>query len=399
MAVPFVELNFLETMVQICINDKKIHLRYVRRMENQDEYMMQKALALSKKARVIAPPNPWVGCVIVNDGQIVGQGYTQPVGSSHAEVVALREAGSRAKGATAYVTLEPCCHFGRTPPCTKALIEAKVSKVVIGLKDPDSNVSGKGIEELKSAGIDVTLGVAEESIHSLLTPYLYHRQTGLPYCIGKAAISIDGRIAAKDGSSKWISSLKAREEGHRLRAESQAIIIGAKTASSDLPRLTIRHESIVPSKPPLRVVLDSRGSVLPKGPLFEEKEAPTLIVTTEKAPKKIKEQWQAAGVEVATVSLDPCGSGVDLQELLELLGKRNILQVLVEGGGTLLGGFMEKKILQTFHAFIGPCFLGNEGLPLLKTSIPSIGSAFNMQLADVRLFDDTVNINYINASC
>lgn len=364
-------------------------------MISQDERLMEKAIALSLKARIISPPNPWVGCLIVNHGVIVGEGYTQCAGSSHAEVIALQQAGKQASGSTVYVTLEPCSHYGRTPPCTRSLIEAKVSRVVIGLQDPDIHVCGNGILQLREAGIDVVVGVGEKAISENLAPYLYHRRTGHPYCIGKAAISIDGRIAAQDGSSQWISSPEARQETHRLRAESQAIIIGAGTACSDKPKLTVRNQEIMPTTPLLRVVLDSRGSVPPEGPLFDDKEAPTLIVTSESAPKAVVERWLAKGVEVAVIPANPNGAGVDLHSLLSLLGKREVLQVLVEGGGKLLGSFLENRLLQKFRAFIGPCFLGDKGIPVLQTNaIQTLNDAYKMQLLDVHIFGHTVNINY-----
>lgn len=366
-------------------------------MQSKDEVMMERALKLSLKARLISPPNPWVGCVIVKDGHIIGEGHTQPPGQAHAEVMALRQAKDNAAGATVYATLEPCSHFGKTPPCTKALIEAKVARVVIGLVDPDDNVSGKGIHQLKAAGIEVVTGVCADAITRALEPYLYHRKTGRPFCVGKTAVSIDGRIAAQDKTSQWISSPEARQEAQRYRAESQAILVGAGTACADKPRLTVRDQQQMPMKPPLRVVLDSKGRVPAEGPLFDTKETPTLIVTTEECPKDVRKRWLEHNVEVAIVSKGANGTGVNLEETLDLLGKRGVLQILIEGGGIVLGSFFEMGLIQRFHLFVGPVVLGNHGLPAVSTdAITTLSEGFKLRLLGVEVFGDTVCINYTN---
>ena len=363
--------------------------------KSQDEIMMHRAILLAYEARTIAPPNPWVGCVITKNGQIIGEGFTQQPGKHHAEIMALNAAGSQSRGATAYVTLEPCSHYGRTPPCTNALLEAGIKRVVIGIKDPDPHVQGSGIAQLRAAGVEIVEGIHAVSIKKQLAPYLHQRTTKLPYCVGKCAVSIDGRTAAKDGSSQWISSEAARHDAHQLRAESQAIIIGAGTAIADEPRLTVRHTTKSPLQPPLRVIVDAAGKVPPKGPLFNTDEAPTLIITSPKCHEKIKKEWKEAGVEVATLPNDPSGKGVDLHHLLDLLGKRNIVQALIEGGPTLLGKFVEEKLLQQFRLYVGPLILGEEGLPLFKmSSIPTLNSAPKLQLMDSQLFGDTVRIDY-----
>jgi len=360
-----------------------------------DELMMQHALELSMKARVIAPPNPWVGCVITNDNEIVGEGYTQPPGQAHAEVVALKQAKEKARRSTVYVTLEPCSHFGRTPPCSNALIEAQVSRVVIGLEDPDCKVHGQGIAQLRAAGIEVITGVCSDLIRQSLAPYLHQRKTGRPYCIAKGAVSIDGRIGAVDGTSQWISSPEARHEAHRLRAESQAILVGAGTACKDLPRLTIRDIAQPPIKPPLRVILDAQGKVLATGPLFDTKDAPTLIFTTQECPQQVKRSWEQCGVEVAVISKAKDGIGVNLEEVVDILGKRGILQVLIEGGGSIIGAFMDAQLLHSFNLNIGACILGNQGIPLVRTdAIGTLSQAVKLNLIDVKVFGDTVRLNY-----
>lgn len=367
----------------------------MREISQQDERMMRRALDLSSHARIIAPPNPWVGCIIMNNNKIIGEGYTQPPGQAHAEAAALHQAKDHAQGATVYVTLEPCSHFGRTPPCTQALIDAKVKRVVIGVQDPDPQVQGKGIARLQAAGIEVSTGAAKDEITRSLASYLHHRRTGRPYCLAKAAASIDGRVAAADGTSQWISSEQARQDVQKLRAESQAILIGAGTACKDLPRLTVRQTPQLPLVPPLRVILDAKGSVPAQGPLFDTAVAPTLILTTEKCPAEVKRSWLQHHVDVVAVSPSPNGLGVDLQEALDVLGKRGILQVLVEGGGTVLGAFFEAKLLQHFCLYIGARILGSKGIPLLKTElITTLAEAPQLNLLETKTFGDTVRIDY-----
>ena len=360
-----------------------------------DKKMMERAIALAEKARFIAPPNPWVGCVIAKGTEIIGEGFTSPPGSSHAEVNALKQAGRRAEGSTAYVTLEPCCHYGRTPPCTKALIASKIKRVVIGLQDPDSCVSGKGIAELKAAGIQVDLQLCKEKISSLLAPYMHHRKTGLPYCIGKAAVSIDGRIAAEDGSSQWLTGEEARRDVHSLRAESQAILIGAGTAVKDHPSLTVRDSPERPLKPPLRVVLDAKGVVKPPTPLFDLALASTLIITTESCDKSTWICWQQQGIETAIVNPASDGRGVNLSEVLKLLGERGVVQLLIEGGGRILGSFLEEKLLQQLTLYIAPCILGNRGIPLFQLEgVHTLSQAPRLNVQSFSLLGSSMRLDY-----
>src|SRR5688572_586191 len=245
---------------------------------------MAQAVALGERGRLTAAPNPWVGCVVVAaDGQVVGRGFHRRAGEPHAEVHALRQAGDRARGATAYVTLEPCAHQGRTPPCAPALVEAGVSRVVVAVLDPDEKVAGRGIEILRAAGIAVDIGVAAEDAARSLAPYLHHRRTGRPQCLLKTATSTDGRTAAADGTSQWITGPEARADAHRLRAESGAVVVGAGTALADRPMLTFRsldfEEGLTPPQP-LRVLIDAAGRVPADGPLFDPTLAPTLVITT-----------------------------------------------------------------------------------------------------------------------
>lgn len=364
-------------------------------IQPQDAAMMAKALGLANLARVIAPPNPWVGCVIVNEDRIVGEGFTQAPGRAHAEIVALEQAKALSKGSTAYVTLEPCAHYGRTPPCVNALIEAGISRVVIGIQDPDVHVHGKGVALLRAARIAVTEGVLSEEISRSLAPYLWHRRTGLPYCLLKGATSIDGRAAAADGTSQWISSDEAREDCHRIRAESQAILVGSGTANADLPSLTVRGVDKQPSRPPLRVILDSHGSTQAEGPLFNMSLAPTLIFTSSLCPQKIRKDWENSGVEVETVSLAENGMGVDLGSVMNSLGKRGILQVMVEGGGKILGAFLEENIFNHLTIYVGNRVLGNGGTPLFGLdSITTLEGSPKLRLLDAAVLGNSVRLDY-----
>lgn len=353
---------------------------------------MQQAIALAEKARWQAPPNPWVGCVIVKDGLIVGEGYTQPPGQAHAEVCALQQAQEKAKGATLYVTLEPCAHTGRTPPCTQALIQAGIREVYYGVQDPDTRVKGKGASQLQQAGIQVMQGICEKEIQHSLAPYLYQRQTGLPYTLLKAAISLDGRTAAADQTSQWITCDQAREDVHLQRAASQAILIGAGTALKDFPMLTVRHSSYTLSYQPLRVLLDAKGVVPARGPLFDQRLAPTLVMTTSQSSQSRQNEWRSTGAEVAIVSAS--SKGVDLQEAWQLLGKRSILQVLVEGGATLHTALLETSLVNRLLVYIGPLFLGPSGHPFYQKEIATLQQAQRLALHEVQKLGSCVRLDY-----
>lgn len=323
-------------------------------------HAMDRALELGESARRHSPPNPWVGCVIVRDGTVVGEGATMPPGGPHAEIVALEHAGSRARGATAFVTLEPCAHHGRTPPCADALVDAGLVRVVIALEDPDPRVAGAGTARLRDHGIAVEIGTGADCARESLAPYLHHRRTGRAWCLVKTAMSLDGRIAAADGSSRWITGPQARADGHRFRAESQAIVVGAGTALADRPTLTARDVQPPVDRQPVRVVLDARGRVPAEGPLFDTAVAPTLIITTEAAPSDVVDAWRAAGAKVETVAA--AAGGVDLEAALGLLGSHGVLQVLVEGGAELHGALLTAGLVDRVVAYVAPTVLGAGGL-------------------------------------
>ncbi len=363
------------------------------------EPLLRRALALGELGRRRSAPNPWVGCVLVApDGTVVGEGTTEPPGRRHAEIMALAAAGSRARGATAYTTLEPCSHHGRTPPCTDALVEAGVVRVVVALADPDPDVSGRGIAALRDRGVEVevTSGPVVADVRRSLAPYLHHRRTGRAFCVLKTATSLDGRTAAADGSSRWITGPEARADAHDLRADSQAVVVGAGTALADRPMLTVRDASPPPvERPPRRVLLDAQGRVPATGPLFDPDLAPTLVVTTEIAPAASVDAWCAAGAKVETVAPAAAGRGVDLAATLALLGREGVLQALVEGGATLHGALLGADLVDRVVAYVAATVLGANGRPALDfDGPPSIDDAPRWKLASVARLGDDVRLDY-----
>jgi diaminohydroxyphosphoribosylaminopyrimidine deaminase/5-amino-6-(5-phosphoribosylamino)uracil reductase len=342
---------------------------------------MEHALALGEMARLLSPPNPWVGCVIVKGAKMVGSGYTQPPGQQHAEKIALSIAGDNAKGATLYVTLEPCTHWGRTPPCVDAIIAAGIARVVIALSDPDIRVAGNGIKLLQLAGIEVDVGIGEDVALRSLQAYLYQRKNDLPFCVLKTATSIDGKIAAQDGSSQWITSPEARLDGHRYRAYSQAIAVGAGTACRDNPQLTVRHPSLHPHTPPLRVVFDSSGRTPASGALFDGK-APTLIFTTDRVSTEQTDRWRHAGASVEVVPSTSNGK-IDLAAALRILSQRGVLQLLIEGGAELHSSFLEQGLAQQLLCYTGNTLLGIAGYSCYHGASPTnISKAPRLQLQE-----------------
>ncbi len=291
--------------------------------EQHTDPWMTRAIELGASQRATSPPNPWVGCVIVAADGRVFEGATQAVGGKHAEIMALDAAGEAANGATVYVTLEPCCHVGRTPPCTDALIRAGVARVVVGIQDPDKRVAGAGMRALEAAGITVTSTPApiQRAIAQSLEPYLHHRRTGRPFVVCKLAASLDGATAALDGSSQWITGPVARTDAHRLRAESDAIIVGAGTVRFDNPSLTVRHVE-APRGDPTRIVL---GTIPPGAKILPAQEHH--------------------------------GS---LQVLLDELGKQNMLQVLVEGGASVAHAFHHEGLVNRYVLYVAPVFFGGD---------------------------------------
>ncbi len=364
-------------------------------MTTTDDEFMSQAIAAAELARLRTPPNPWVGCVLVRDGVVIGTGATQPPGGPHAEVEALTAAGD-AHGASAYVTLEPCSHHGRTPPCADALIAAGITRVVVAIEDPDADVAGQGLARLRAAGIDVTVGVGADRVARQLAPYLHHRRTGRAFALLKTAMSLDGRTSAADGSSQWITGPEARADAHRLRAESQAIVVGPATARADRPSLTVRDAPVAPAGQPLRVLLDAKGQVPVAGPLFDTALASTLVVTTAAAAATVHDEWSAAGAKVVTVDPGVDGRGVDLVAVLSLLGtEHGVLQAMIEGGGKLHGAFVAEGLADRIVTYVAPVVLGERGRAVVAYPGPdALAAATRLQVSDVRPIGADVRITY-----
>jgi diaminohydroxyphosphoribosylaminopyrimidine deaminase/5-amino-6-(5-phosphoribosylamino)uracil reductase len=344
---------------------------------------MRRALEEARRAFGSTSPNPWVGCVIMRDGRIVGEGYTQPPGGPHAEVIALRRAAEYARGATVYVTLEPCSHHGRTPPCTDALIAAGVEKVVYAIDDPDEKVSGSGRTALVSGGIEVESGDGAEESERLLEAYVKHRRTGLPFVIAKYAASLDGRIAASSGDSRWVSGPETLKWTHANRPSLDAILVGASTVVVDDPLLTARPGGVESARQPLRVVLDSSGR-MPANARVLTGGSKTLVATTERSPESWRRDIEATGAEVLVLPADT-HSRVLLPALLEDLGRRGILILLVEGGGVVLGSFFDQRLVDKVTAVIAPLIVGAADAP---AAVAGEGAAYMREA--VRLRDITV---------
>ena len=321
------------------------------------DYMKQ-ALSLAKLALGQVSPNPAVGALVVKDGEAAGQGYTQPPGSWHAEVMALKQAAEKARGGELYVTLEPCCHYGRTPPCTQAIIEAGISEVHLATLDPNPLVSGKGADELEREGIKVYLGEHEEEAKEVNEAYTKFITTGTPLVTAKFAVSLDGKIATRSGDSKWISGSEARKYVHNLRYTADAIMAGVNTVLADDPRLTARcggGTGGTARKQPLRVIVDSRGRTPFTAKVFS-KPGKVLLALGQSVEPERKKAFARAGAEILELPL--AGGLVDLERLLKALGEREITSVLVEGGGILLGSLFDHGLVDKVVAFIAPIIIG-----------------------------------------
>ena len=342
------------------------------------EAHMRRALALAERGWGRVAPNPLVGAVILDEaGTVVGEGWHEGPGTPHAEVVALREAGPRAAAGTAVVTLEPCNHTGRTGPCTQALIRAGVARVVAATPDVDPDVRGGGSDALRDAGIDVEVGLLSERARRMNAAFERHVTTGRPFVIVKSAVSLDGKSAAADGTSKWITSDEARADVHRLRAWADAILVGSGTVLADDPALTIRSPDLADARPPLRVVLDATGRVPPDRKLFDTA-APTIVATTHRAPQRRIADWERAGAEVLVLDADR--SGVALAALLEALGKRDVQGVLVEGGATLAWSAIRDRLVDRFVVYVAPRIVGGATAPGLVAGAGFVPISASMPL-------------------
>ncbi len=330
-------------------------------LRQSDNFFMKKALRLALMGAGMTSPNPLVGAVVVNgDGVIVGKGYHQQVGGPHAEVNALRNAGGAARGAVLYVTLEPCNHYGRTPPCTRAILDAGISRVVFGMADPNREVAGGGAQALKQAGLEVSGGVLEKECRAVNQPFIKRATVGLPYVTLKSAATLDGFIATSTGESKWITGEAARGFAHLMRSRVDAIIVGIGTVMADDPLLTARLPGRKKYRQPVRIVLDS-GLKIPQGSqlVCSSSVSPVWVVCGAKAPREREEALGRAGVRV--LRLGAPNGRIDVGGLLEVLGKNRVSSLLVEGGGHVLASFMESGHADEFYFFYAPKILGDPG--------------------------------------
>lgn len=343
--------------------------------------MMRRALALAARGRGLTSPNPPVGAVVASGREVLGEGWHRGPGFPHAEIEALDAAGDRARGATLYVTLEPCTHHGRTPPCAPRVVAAGVARVVIGITDPNPAVDGAGIRALEEAGIEVGLGARAAEARRLVEAFAKHVRTGQPLVTVKMAMTLDGRVAASDGSSRWVSGPGARRDVHRLRAAADAVVVGIGTVLADDPQLTCRLRGYRGHQP-LRVVLDSSGRT-PPGAALTDGAAPTLLCTTEKAPDEALDSLRECGCEVRRF---PSREGrVDSLAVLEELGRRGLCDVLIEGGPTLAGDLVERSLVDRFLLYMAPKLLGPNGLPVVGgLAVPTIGDARQLTITAVR---------------
>lgn len=353
-----------------------------------DAHYMARALELARRGHYTTHPNPRVGCVIVRDGQIVGEGWHLRAGEPHAEVHALRAAAEQARGATAYVTLEPCSHHGRTPPCADALVNAGVARVVAAMQDPNPEVAGRGLQRLAQAGIATERGVLESEARQLNQGFLKRMEHGLPFVRVKLAMSLDGRTAMESGESQWITGPAARSAVQRLRAQASVVLTGADTVLADSARLTVRADelgmdpeqtALVMSRPPLRVLVDGRLRVPLNAPFF--KAGPALVATC----MAVEEQY-ANGPECMIVAGDD--GQVDLRRLLVELAGRGVNEVLVEAGPRLAGAFARLGLVDEFQIFIAGKFLGSSARPLLDWPLAQMKDAPALKITEIRAVGD-----------
>jgi diaminohydroxyphosphoribosylaminopyrimidine deaminase/5-amino-6-(5-phosphoribosylamino)uracil reductase len=347
--------------------------------------MMRAALALARRSLGRTWPNPAVGCVIVKDGAIVGRGRTQDGGRPHAEVDALNQAGNAARGATVYVTLEPCSHVGKSPPCADALIEAGVAKVMSALEDPYPEVNGRGHARLRQAGIAVDVGEGAKEAAAINAGFLLRVREGRPFFHLKLATSLDGRIATASGESKWITGEAARADGQRLRATHDAILVGANTVTADDPELTCRLPGL-DGYSPVRIVLDSRARLSPGSKLaVTANKTPVWLLCTSQAPAAAREALQAKGIEVIEIASDPDGR-VDIPSAARNLGERGLTRVLVEGGGEVAAAFLKADLVDRVTAYQAGLLLGADSRSAVAPlALQELGSAPRFALVSSRV--------------
>jgi len=335
-----------------------------------DTDYMKQALRLAEKGRGYTSPNPMVGAVIVKDGRIVGKGWHERAGGPHAEVNAISDAGSRAVGATLYVTLEPCNHQGRTPPCTEAILSAGISRVVAAMADPNPDVAGNGCEYLRSKGLDVTIGVCEKEAQRLNEVFVKYVRTKRPFVILKCAATLDGRIATQNGDSRWVTGPEARKHVHEMRHAVDAIMVGIGTVKADNPSLTTRIDG-TEGKDPVRIILDTGLSISEDAKVIcQDSEAKTLIVTGPDDFGQKERTISARGAEIVRAPVN--SAGIDLKRLMEILGSRGLTSLLIEGGSRVAASAIASGIVDKACFFYAPKILGGDGIPICTGPGPAL---------------------------
>ncbi|CAN8141930.1 fused diaminohydroxyphosphoribosylaminopyrimidine deaminase/5-amino-6-(5-phosphoribosylamino)uracil reductase [uncultured Thiomicrorhabdus sp.] len=374
-------------------------------ISEQDIQFMQRAIDLAAKGKYSTKPNPAVGCVLVRDKQIIAEGWHQKAGQPHAERVALanaKEKGVEVAGATAYVTLEPCSHHGKTPPCSDGLIEAKVARVVVAMQDPNPLVAGNGIKKIQAAGITVDVGVLETQARALNTGFLQRMQNGLPYVRVKMAASLDGRTAMADGSSQWITGAAAREEVHKMRAQCGAVIMGIGTVLADDPSMTVRLDDATLAEMgltaedanPIRVVLDPHLS-MPLSAKMLDLPGRTILMTSKhsvEAESPMVEQLLAQNAEIVAVA--SVEDKLDIESVLHYLAdEEQVNDVMVETGAVAAGAFIESGYVNEVHAFIAPVLMGDKARPMFELpSIVNMSDKLQFSITDIDKFGDDVRL-------
>ncbi len=357
----------------------------------RDRQFMARAIKLAARGLYTTDPNPRVGCVLAHADELVGEGWHVRAGEGHAEVNALAQAGDRARGATAYVTLEPCSHFGKTPPCADALVEAGVSRVVVAMQDPNPLVAGRGLSRLRDAGLDVECGLLETSARALNPGFIKRMEKGLPWVRLKLAMSLDGRTAMASGESQWITGPDARSDVQRLRARSGAVLTGADSVLQDDSALTLRTAELglppevtdaIGARQPLRVLVDGRLRVPLERRLFRQSGA-VLVVCAEPASQAQTAAYAAAGAELLALP-DSAAEHVDLRALLAELARRGCNEVLVETGAALAGAFFRAGLLDELIVYMAPRLLGSRARPLLELPLDHMAQAVDLDITDVR---------------
>jgi diaminohydroxyphosphoribosylaminopyrimidine deaminase/5-amino-6-(5-phosphoribosylamino)uracil reductase len=366
-------------------------------MSEADQNWMRRALELAVRARGRTSPNPMVGAVLIKDGQLIGEGFHAYAGSDHAEVAALREGGSAAAGATLYVSLEPCCHHGRTPPCVEQIVLAGIHRVVAACEDPNPAMSGRGIATLRAASLSVDVGVLAEEAARLNEAFFTHVRTGRPFVILKVAASLDGKIATRTGESRWITGESARRHVHQLRNEVDAVLVGIGTVLRDDPLLTTRL-GIADQRDPTRVIVDNLARLPLRAKVVNRAStAPTLLAVSQMAPRTKLDALEREGVQVIVVESSP--RRVSLEHLMEALGKRGVLSVMIEGGAEINASALRERIVDKALVFLAPILVGGKSTP---TAVGGEGIETLVQavrLRDVRIerFDDDILVEgYIN---